>query len=154
MNCLLKRKQSMSMDGTAVFSNDGTDPELWTDPVRESRPDVEEPLEDDQRSCAIIGPANSGKTTLLLAMQQACLQEQGDQYKLDFVPESETAAGLMSLAGEFLFHGKTVRASSHITNYSFRVFVNNLQKQAPEYFCRLNVTDGPGGYLFPSERGS
>lgn len=122
--------------------------------VSESVPDLEQPLEDEQRSCAIIGPANSGKTTLLLAMQQACLQEQGDQYKLDFVPESKTAAELMSLAGEFLFHGQTIRASSHVTNYSFRVFVNNLQKKEPEYFCQLNVTDGPGGYLFPSERGS
>jgi energy-coupling factor transporter ATP-binding protein EcfA2 len=117
-------------------------------------PEAEQEFEDMQRSCAIIGPANSGKTTLLLAMQQACLQEQGDPYKLDFVPESKTAAELMSLAGEFLFHGQTVRASSNVTNYSFRVFVNNLEKQTPEYFCRLNVTDGPGGYLFPSERGS
>lgn len=112
------------------------------------------PMEDNQRSCTIIGPANSGKTTLLLAMQQACLQEEGDHYKLDFIPESETAARLMSLGGEFLFHGKTIRASRQVTNYSFNIFVNDLRKQAPEYSCKLNVTDGPGGYLFPSESGS
>lgn len=127
------------------FAHDSAAESEWSNDI---------PAEDKQRSCTIIGPANSGKTTLLLAMHQACLQEQSDQYKLDFVPESKTAAELMSLAGEFLFHGQTVRASSQITNYSFQIFVNNLEKQAPEYFCRLNVTDGPGGYLFPSERGS
>lgn len=116
--------------------------------------EVEQPQENEQRSCTIIGPANSGKTTLLLAMQQACLQDQGDDFKLDFMPESETAAGLISLAGEFLFHGKTVRASRQVTNYSFRVYVNNLQAEKSECYCKLNVTDGPGGYLFPSERGS
>jgi len=119
--------------------------------------------ENSDRSCCIIGPANSGKTTLLLAMQQACLQnelegeeadEKSSRYKLDFVPESETAADLMSLAGEFLFHGKTVQASREVVNYEFRIFANNLTKKEQEYSCRLVVTDGPGGYLFPREHGS
>lgn len=120
-------------------------------------------------SCVIVGPAQSGKTTLLLAMQQACLQagqnrrnqhgenpyeqQAGDGYKLDFVPESESTAALVSLAGEFLFRGKTVQASRELTDYSFRIFLNHLEKPGPEVSRQITVTDGPGGYLFPGEGG-
>jgi hypothetical protein len=120
-------------------------------------------------SCVVIGPAQSGKTTLLLAMQQACLQvgqnrrhssgenpyEQhaGDGYKLDFVPESDSTTDLVSLAGEFLFRGKKVQASREVTEYSFRVFLNDMEKPGPEIVRQITVTDGPGGYLFPGEAG-
>lgn len=108
--------------------------------------------EDVGRSCIVVGPANAGKTTLLLSLQQACLQDGSDEFNLDFVPESESTLALSKLSTDFLFRGKTPQASREIAEYAFRIFVENRHRQEPEYYCKMSVTDGPGGYLLPSER--
>lgn len=130
---------------------------------------AEKPVPNGDGSCVVIGPARSGKTTLLLAIHQACLQpgetdqrqqgenpyqqHAGDGYKLDFVPESESTSALVGLAGEFLFRGKTVQASREVMDYSFSIFLSDLRQPGPELSRQITVTDGPGGYLFPGEGG-
>lgn len=109
----------------------------------------------DEHSCVIIGPADSGKTTLLAALKRACEQEAEDELNLGFVAEPETAR-LISLALGRMAKRQTARDSTNdVQNYPFEI---NLRGKSPNFWSlplrvKLSVTmnDSPGGAVFPTE---
>jgi hypothetical protein len=109
----------------------------------------------DRHTCVMIGPADSGKTTLLAAIKRACEQEAEDDMNLGFVAEPETAR-LISLALGRMARRETGRRSTNeVQNYPFEI---NLTAKAPNFWSppirvKLSVTmnDSPGGAVFPTE---
>jgi hypothetical protein len=128
---------SLSMEESAALFDGGTSHE----PARDS-------------SCTIIGPSNAGKTTFLVALQQACLQSGEDEFDLDFLADNEQTLQLLRLASDLLFDGLPMASSSEVVTYAFRVQVKDRRCSDPEFDCSMCVTDGPGGHLLPQERGA
>lgn len=111
------------------------------------------PAEQPGSGCVLIGPENAGKTTFLLALHEACLQQTDDEFNLEFLPENDSTLALLRSASDFLFRGQAVRATSDVTTYAFRVFVEHRADGQLPHSCPMAVTDGPGGVLLPTRHG-
>lgn len=114
----------------------------------------------DDRPCLILGPMQSGKTALLLALSRACYLPGEDNLHLEFVPEAATALlmkdavniitkvkeGPLATASEQRFMGVDfpfwIYASTQRTLSDWRPVRASI---------RMVVSDGPGGALFTAE---
>jgi hypothetical protein len=100
------------------------------------------------RSTAIIGPALSGKSTFLFALQQACLLGGPDPYDLKFTPRGDKVGRVLKIVGDYVFRGLPIPATSAIDRFEFTIRVK--KEGEPEYECAMSMVDGKGATLFPS----
>lgn len=118
-------------------------------------PAAEEPPRQPDLRCPVIGLPHSGKTTLLFALNQACLDEGHDEFNLEFIPDDPETVTLMQSASDFIFRGVELVGTIGVTHYNFRVFVQDRRNPEREHACVMSVTDGQGGHLFaPGAPGS
>ncbi|MBI4853509.1 MAG: hypothetical protein HY819_17080 [Acidobacteria bacterium] len=114
---------------------------------------------DPSRRCVIMGPSQTGKTSILLAIGQACYQPVSDSdIKLKFIPKGNTAIlmknAIRAIAKEGPDQGLTKR-TREVSDYPFQINVSakaqSLLGPPIKTFLHMNIKDGPGGALFDGE---
>lgn len=107
------------------------------------------------QSCIMLGPAASGKTTLLTAIKRACDLPSDDGLNLEFVPEKATAEKIKTAIDKIINRQDGHEATQGIGNYPFEVHVNakapNFWSPPLEADLHVVMSDGGGGYLLPSD---
>jgi hypothetical protein len=111
-------------------------------------PAADAPAREPDMRCAVIGLTGAGKTTLLFALNQACLDQGGDEFDLDFIPDDPQTIALMRSASDFIFRGTPIIATNEVTSYNFRVFAQDRRSTRKDPPCLMSVIDGQGGHLF------
>ncbi len=118
-------------------------------------PVVSEEEPDAGQSCIMIGPAASGKTTLLTAIKRACDQPSQDGLNLEFIPEKETAKLIKQAIDKIINRQEGLEATQGVGNYPFEVHVSakapNFWSPPLEADLHVVMSDGGGGYLLPSD---
>ena len=108
--------------------------------------------------CLLIGPMGAGKTSLLLAMRQACMLRRKGEPQLHFVPDSDSMADLIARSLRIFLEQKNLPSTLGTSRYSFSIHEDRpslLPWRAPRRkSLRMTILDGPGGALFPLEEES
>src|SRR5689334_19945542 len=71
--------------------------------------------------CVMLGPARSGKTTLLTAIKRACDQPANDHLDLEFIPGPETAKKIKEAINKIVERKRGHEATTNVGSYSFEV---------------------------------
>ena len=111
--------------------------------------------------CVMIGPAQSGKTCLLLAIGQACHLPGPDNFELTFVPKPSprepSVSFLMEQAVDILTGKHRLSGTREINEYSFEIHAKASSasvmgaRSTRRATLEMTVHDGPGGALFLGE---
>jgi hypothetical protein len=118
---------------------------------------------DGENSCVIIGPSQSGKTFLLLAIGRACFIQGKDAFSLEFIPKP-TVSDLMKRSVKIITGKEKVRyGSTRPEDFSFEIHASAKVlsrsgykrifgiKRTIKEAISMTVCDGPGGALFVDE---
>jgi hypothetical protein len=109
---------------------------------------------DTGQSCIMIGPAASGKTTLLTAIKRACDLPSQDGLNLEFIPEKATAEKIKTAIDKITNRQEGHPATGDVRNYPFEVHVSakapNFWSQPLEADLHIVMSDGGGGFLLPT----
>lgn len=150
-----KNKSSSRLLPGKDFESEFIEESSADDSLKEQRPNVipEQPFQEG--TCVIIGPSNTGKTSTLLSMWQACdLPEENENFFLKFIPSEEIAL-LRKRAVEILLQKEVIKATDSIGDYDFQLqFIlppRRIWQKERGYKINMSVRDGPGGALFPTE---
>lgn len=107
------------------------------------------------QSCIMIGPASSGKTTLLTAIKRACDLPSEDGLELEFIAERATAKKIKSAIDYITNRREGHPATEDVGHYPFEVRVH---QKAPNFWTppleadlHLTLSDGGGGFLLPTD---
>src|ERR1700687_3078413 len=90
-----------------------------------------EELQESSHPCVMLGPARSGKTTLLTAIKRACDQPAEDELNLEFIPHKETAEKIRTAIHKIVERQQGHEATSNVGNYPFDVHVS---AKAPNFW--------------------
>ena len=103
--------------------------------------------------CVIIGPSKVGKTTLLRAFERACALSRRGEPDLTFIPGADMArVAAMSVLG-IADRTATTSATRDHESYTFNIWTRSSRPRSLAFEKPLDVeiSDGPGGALFPAE---
>lgn len=104
---------------------------------------------------ALIGPTDSGKTTLLTAIERACQLPVDDNLDLVFTPNEDTSTLIRSAYRRIAGKEVSVRSSVTVRDFPFRIGLTCESGRfwSPDLEADMDVvmSDGPGGHLFPVE---
>lgn len=122
-----------------------------------SEPDAATPdaLEDVRpQTCVMIGPARSGKTTLLAAIRRACEQPSEDGLNLEFVSGASTAQLISTAIDKIINRGRGFDATLDVLNHEFEVHLTakgaHFWSPPVEASLHVMMNDSGGGYLLPA----
>lgn len=106
-------------------------------------------------SCVMLGPARSGKTTLLTAIKRAGDQPADDDLNLEFIPGEETAKRIKIAMHNIVERKRGHEATQNVGSYPFEVHVSakapNFWSPPLEEDLHVMMSDGGGGFLLPSD---
>jgi hypothetical protein len=136
-------------------------------PVRENVPGSAVTSDEEQRveiapeevpasnqPCVMLGPARSGKTTLLTAIKRACDQPSEDELDLEFIPHKETAEKIRIAIHKIVERQQGHDATKDVGTYPFDVHISakapNFWSPPLEADLHVVMSDGAGGFLLPS----
>ena len=110
------------------------------------------PIEEDPSKAVIFGLSGSGKTSVLRAIKHACDHDPEDEERnltLHFFPEGPTSR-LHQEAVDFIRRDSDEIGTEEVFNYPFRLsFEENVWGFPIKDSMYMEVSDGPGGALFP-----
>ncbi len=105
------------------------------------------------QSCVMLGPARSGKTTLLTAIKRACDQPAADELNLEFIPGRDTAERIRDAIQSIVARRQGHEATTNVGNYPFEVHVSakapNFWTPPLEEELHVMMSDGGGEFLLP-----
>ena len=122
---------------------------------RDWRQEVAPSYHEEAVPCVFMGPPNAGKTTLLGAIAQACMQppRHRDDYNIKFLAEGNSGK-LLREAHAQMYGQRHFDATQEVAEYRFAIRVTRpgtpwrMPRSREALFV---VRDGPGGALFPHE---
>jgi hypothetical protein len=137
----------------------------FTPPPSPLRPVIREPVEieeeeeepDYEKRCIIVGPSQSGKTFLLLAIGRSCFMPNEDGFELEFIPDESVSELMEKSVNIITGKDNTRKGSTRSQDYSFEIHAKAMipaswgRKRTVQETVFLTVSDGPGGSLFPEE---
>jgi energy-coupling factor transporter ATP-binding protein EcfA2 len=130
------------------------DNDRFVEPEPRPAPPPPPPAERRQHSrCVIIGPSGVGKTTLLRAFERACELSRRGEPDLTFIADPAMArAGAMAVWG-IKERAAAASATRERESYSFHIWTRSARPRslAFEKPLDIEISDGPGGALFPAE---
>ena len=107
------------------------------------------------QSCVMLGPAESGKTTLLTAIKRACDQPSDDGLNLEFIPGAETARKIKIAINNIVERQDGHKATIDVGTFPFEIHVSS---KAPNFWSPpleedlyVVLSDGGGGFLLPGK---
>jgi len=107
------------------------------------------------RSCVMIGPSASGKTTLLTAIKRACDLPSHDGLNLEFIPGKATAVLIKSAIDRIIDRKEGHQATRGTHQYPFEIHVNgkapNFWSAPLETDLHVVMNDGGGEYILPQD---
>ncbi|HKR13073.1 MAG TPA: hypothetical protein VJT15_13520 [Pyrinomonadaceae bacterium] len=107
------------------------------------------------QSCVMLGPARSGKTTLLTAIKRACDQPANDGLNLEFIPGEETARKIKNAINQIANRQQGHQATADVKEFPFEVHLSakapHLWSPPVEEDLYVVMSDGGGGFLLPSD---
>ena len=128
-------------------------------PARPADSVVEDsPLGQNASRCVLMGPSKAGKTSLLLAFDQACScpVDGADPFRLEFIGGQKGTAKLAKLGILTIMKEKAGVEPTMTTEEVYEASVTatrekTLWQPARQSVAHLSFRDGPGGALFPVE---
>ena len=133
-------------------------PTPWWQPIRDWFVGIEIFREKNDPKTIIIGPTNSGKTTLISAFKCVCSQYRPNQkYTLSWLyGSSENAKATKNLIKkpvQVIMGSTQQEGTSKVEEYTFIVegHKNHSSKGDPLFSIPFHVFDGPGGAIFSTD---
>ncbi len=129
-------------------------PDVPSDPTGPLNQAAPMPVTAAQDPCTIIGAPDSGKTSLLFAIERACNLPGADRMNLRFMPEGEATVELLRKPVSLITEeDDQMQATAATRDYKFWVYVTApsqyLLDGRVEESLEMVVRDGPGGAIFP-----